>query len=147
MRGLRLSALVACVALLPPMAHARAAPGDEAGFIARFCADHGDTARHAKFVEWLMGRLALTDAQKLSFNDFEDARARSLFDTKAALCRGKPDLSSFEARLIFGQNFLEARLNALKAENPKLIAFYKSLDDRQKKIFDEIREHTRAGAR
>jgi len=147
MRGSKLSALVVCVALVSPMAHARTAPGGEAGFIERFCGDHGETARHAKFVEWLVGRLALTDAQKLSFNDFEDARAKSLFDSKAALCASKPDLSSFEARLMFGQNFLEARLNALKAENPKLIAFYKSLDDRQKKIFDEIREHARVGAR
>jgi hypothetical protein len=147
MRGLQVSILVACLALLSPMAHAQTAPGGEAGYIARFCADHGDTARHAKFVEWLVGRLALTDAQKVSFNDFEDARAKSLFDSKASLCTSTPDLSSFEARLIFGQNFLEARLNALKAENPKLIAFYKSLDDRQKKIFDEIREHARVGPR
>ena len=43
----------------------------------------------------------------------------------------------------FGQSFLEARLEALKAENPKLIAFYNSLDDKQKKTFDAIRERTR----
>ena len=52
----------------------------------------------------------------------------------------KPDLSSFEARLNFGQAFVEARLTALKAENPKLIAFYNSLDTRQKEKFDRFRE-------
>jgi hypothetical protein len=41
----------------------------------------------------------------------------------AALCASKPDLFSFKARLAFGQSFLEARLAALKAQNPKLVAF------------------------
>ncbi len=41
---------------------------------------------------------------------------------------------------MFGQSFLEARLAALKAENPKLIAFYNSLDAHQKEKFDRFRE-------
>jgi hypothetical protein len=34
---------------------------------------------------------------------------------------------------------LEARLAALKEENPKLLAFYKSLDADQKEKFDRFR--------
>ena len=34
---------------------------------------------------------------------------------------------------------LEARLAALKEENPKLLAFYKSLDAGQKEKFDDFR--------
>jgi hypothetical protein len=56
------------------------------------------------------------------------------------LCASKPDLSSFEGRLVFHQAFLEDRLEAVKAENPKLIAFYKSLDADQKAKFDRFRE-------
>jgi hypothetical protein len=42
---------------------------------------------------------------------------------------------AFPASLAFA-TFLEARLTALKAENPKLIAFYNNLDTRQKDRFD-----------
>ena len=56
------------------------------------------------------------------------------------LCATKPDLSSSEGRLGFHQAFLEDRLKAVKAENPKLVAFYKSLDAGQKSKFDKFRE-------
>jgi hypothetical protein len=69
-----------------------------------------------------------------------EARRKSIEDAKLKLCANKPDLSSFEARLNFGQTFLEPRLIALKAENPKLIAFYNSLDAKQKEKFDRFRE-------
>jgi hypothetical protein len=84
--------------------------------------------------------LDLNDAQKAAFKEFHEERRKSLETAKAALCANKPDLSTFEARLVFGQILLEARLTALKAENPKLIAFYNSLDARQKAKFDRFRE-------
>ena len=34
---------------------------------------------------------------------------------------------------------LRFRLDALKAETPKLVAFYNSLDDKQKAAFEEMR--------
>jgi len=40
---------------------------------------------------------------------------------------------------------LEARLTALEAENPKLIAFYNSLDARQKAKSDRFRERRGCG--
>jgi hypothetical protein len=82
----------------------------------------------------------LNDAQKAAFKEFHEARRKSIEESKATLCANKPDLSSFEARLVFGQTFLEARPTALKTENPKLIAFYDSLDARQKEKFDRFRE-------
>ena len=88
----------------------------------------------------LRRNLGLNDAQKAAFKEFHDARKKSLEDAKAALCTNKPDLTTFEARLVFGQTLLEGDLTALKAENPKLIAFYNSLDDRQKAKFDRFRE-------
>jgi hypothetical protein len=106
----------------------------------RLCAERGGPSHHPELADRLAEHLDLNDAQKAAFKEFHDARKKSIEDSKAALCANKPDLSSFEARLVFGQTFLEARLAALKAENPKLIAFYNSLDARQKAKFDRFRE-------
>ncbi len=92
--------------------------------------------------ERLADHLNLNDAQKAAYNEFKEARLKSLDDSRAKLCAKEPDLSSFEERLVFTQSFLEARLDALKAENPKLIAFYNSLDAKQKKKFDKFRART-----
>src|ERR1700733_7845130 len=96
----------------------------------RLCAEQGGPSHHAELADRLAEHLDLNDAQKAAFKEFHEARKKSIEDSKASLCANKPDLSSFEARLIFAQTFLEARLTALKAENPKLIAFYNSLDAR-----------------
>ena len=108
----------------------------------RLCAERGGPSHHPELADRLTKRLDLNDMQKAAFKEFHEVRRKSLEDTKATLCANKPDLSSFEARLVFGQNFLEARLAALKAENPKLIAFYNSLDARQKEKFDRFRERS-----
>jgi len=146
MRKLTMLALAAaCAVLASPAAQAQAqtaVDGNQA-FFDRLCADHGEVREHAKFSGWVESRLNLNDAQMAAFTDFQEARAKSLSDSKAKLCADKPDLTSFEARLVFNQKFAEARLDALKAENPKLIAFYNSLDEKQKKTFDEIRSHAR----
>ncbi len=144
MRKLKVSILIVALAVLAvPLANAQTAGAGNAQPFDRLCSAQDDYGKHAKFVEWLVKTLELTDAQKAIFKDFQDAREKSLADSKAKLCANRPDLSTFEARLNFGQTFLEARLEALKAENPKLIAFYNSLDDKQKKTFDAIRERTR----
>jgi hypothetical protein len=92
----------------------------------------------------MAGRLAeyleLNDAQMAAFKEFHEARRRSIEEAKATLCANNPDLSSFEARLNFSQTFVEARLTALRAENPKLVVFYNSLDARQKARFDRFRD-------
>ena len=106
----------------------------------RLCAERGGPSHHPEMADRISEYLDLNDAQKAAFKEFHEARKKSLEDSKAALCASKPDLSSFEARLAFGQSFLEARLAALKAENPKLLAFYNSLDAKQKEKFDRFRE-------
>ena len=144
MRKLKVSILIVALAVLAvPLANAQTAGAGNAQPFDRLCSAQADSGKHAKFVEWLVKTLELTDAQKAIFKEFQDAREKSLANLKAKLCANRPDLSTFEARLNFGQTFLEARLEALKAENPKLIAFYNSLDDKQKKTFDAIRERTR----
>lgn len=144
MRKLNVTVLIlASAAYAATMGQAEAAQdGSGRAPFERLCAERGGPSHHPELADRLSERLDLNDAQRASFKEFHDARRKSLEDTKATLCANKPDLSSFEARLVFGQNFLEARLNALKAENPKLIAFYNSLDTRQKEKFDRFRERS-----
>ena len=89
--------------------------------------------------ERLALHLNLTDVQKAAYQEFVDARTKAVDDAKVTLCATKPDLSTFESRLTFHQHMLEARLAALKVENPKLLAFYSSLDASQKEKFDQFR--------
>lgn len=131
---------VGALAFGPALAAERGGSG-LSGDVEKVCAPHPDRAAHeAKFSDFLAERLKLDDAQKVSFKAFQDARAKAVETATTRLCASKPDLSSFEGRLVFHQSFLEDRLEAVKAENPKLIAFYKSLDAEQKTKFDKLRE-------
>ena len=145
MRKLSIPALIVAVAAgASAVGPAQAAERDGSGPSSEFasiCAPYpGRAAHEAKFAEFLAERLKLTDAQKAAFKDFQDARSKAVETATTRLCATKPDLSTFEGRLGFHQSFLEDRLEAVKAENPKLIAFYKSLDAEQKAKFDKFRE-------
>jgi LTXXQ motif family protein len=102
--------------MIEGMCNSKAAPGD-------------DSDRLAK-------RLNLTDAQKAALKDFVDASAASFTSTKTAVCETKPDLATSPGRLAFNEKMMQAQLDGLKAIEPKLQAFYDSLDDKQKHAFD-----------
>lgn len=89
----------------------------------------------------LAERLQLTDAQKATFKDLQDTRAKVRADRRTAICASKPDLTTFEARLNFRQTMAERRIADMKTVQPKLIAFYNSLDDEQKAKFERMRRH------
>ena len=119
---------------------ARAAKaGDHGSVYDRICGAPTEHGHHHKLGERLAKHLDLTDAQKAAYKEFVDARTKAVDDQKTAICASKPDLTTFESRLTFHQTMLEARLAALKEENPKLLAFYKSLDAGQKEKFDKFR--------
>lgn len=105
----------------------------------RICSASTEHRHHHKMAERLAEYLSLTDAQKAAYKEFVDARTKAVDDAKTTLCATKPDISTFESRLTFHQDMLESRLAALKVENPKLLAFYKSLDADQKEKFDRFR--------
>jgi Spy/CpxP family protein refolding chaperone len=113
--------------------------GDHGTVYDRICATPTEHVHHHKLAERLAKHLNLTDTQKAAYKEFVDARTKAVDDQKTALCATKPDLTTFESRITFHQNMLEARLAALKEENPKLLAFYKSLDAGQKEKFDNFR--------
>ena len=141
MRKLNVSVLiVASAAFAATLGQAAAQDGPRRAPYERICAERDGPSHHPEMAGRIAEYLDLNDAQKAAFKEFHEARRKSLEDSKAALCANKPDLSSFEARLAFGQAFVEARLAALKAENPKLIAFYNSLDAKQKEKFDRFRD-------
>lgn len=102
--------------MIEGMCNSKGAPGD-------------DSDRLAK-------RLSLTDAQKATLKDFVDASAASFASTKTAVCGTKPDLTTAPGRLAFSEKMMQAQLDGMKAIEPKLQAFYDSLDDKQKKAFD-----------
>jgi len=143
MKNVKLSAPIVAVAILAANSwQAQAAQdGHHSALFQRLCAKENDASRHRKIGDRLTKHLDLNDAQKAAYNEFQEARLKSLDDAKARLCAKEPDLSSFEERLEFSQSFLEARVEAMKAENPKLIAFYNTLDDKQKRRFDNFRAH------
>lgn len=102
--------------MIEGMCNSKAAPGD-------------DSDRLAK-------RLNLTDAQKAALKGFVDASAASFTSTKTAVCDTKPDLATSPGRLAFNEKVMQAQLDGLKAIEPKLQAFYDTLDDKQKHAFD-----------
>ena len=84
----------------------------------------------------LARRLKLTDPQKGALKDLIDASASADASAKKSLCADKPDLSTTPGRMAFAKKMAETRLAGLKAVEPKLQAFYDSLDAEQKKAFD-----------
>src|ERR1700686_2008563 len=141
MKYLNVSALVIASAILavgfgPAQAEK---DGDRGSVYDRICSASTEHGHHHKMAKRLAEYLNLTDAQKAAYKEFVDARTKAVDDVKTTLCATKPDLSTFESRLTFHQNMLEARLAALKGENPKLLAFYQSLDADQKEKFDRFR--------
>jgi LTXXQ motif family protein len=84
----------------------------------------------------LARRLNLTDSQKAALKDMIGASASADASAKKSLCADKPDLSTAPGRMAFAQKMAEIRLAGLKAVEPKLQAFYDSLDAKQKKAFD-----------
>ncbi|MBB4199179.1 Spy/CpxP family protein refolding chaperone [Rhodoblastus sphagnicola] len=152
MRLVRIASIaLACGAAayaLPPAQAAWGDHGDRPGHES-FCSDEkfGDKIAeiHKEHADTLARRLKLTDAQKAAFKDAQDVRVKAMTEGRAAICAAKPAELSFDKRLEFRQARLQARLDALKAEAPKLLAFYNSLNERQKGQFDEISRHESHG--
>jgi hypothetical protein len=84
----------------------------------------------------LAKRLNLTDPQKAALKDLADASASANASAQSSLCADKPDLSTTPGRMAFAEKMAETKLAGLKAVEPKLQAFYDSLDAKQKKAFD-----------
>ena len=93
-------------------------------------------AKPAANIDRLARRLNLTDPQKEALRDLTEASSSALASTKTALCADKADLSTTPARMAFAKKIAETNLAGLKAVEPKLQAFYDSLDAKQKKAFD-----------
>jgi hypothetical protein len=154
MRVLQISTvLLACSLGALVLAPAQAETDQKSGPAARlerFCSDQGNgkfAERQAKRAERLTEKLKLTDAQKSALKDLEAVRAKNRADAKTSICANKPDLSTFAGRITFREAQAQRRLDNLKAETPKLIAFYNSLDESQKSKFEELLRRGREGAK
>ena len=105
----------------------------EARMIGAIC---NGQATPADNTDRLAKRLNLTDSQKAALKDLADASASAAASTKTSLCADKPDLSTTPGRIAFAERVAETRLAGLKTIEPKLQAFYDSLDAKQKKAFN-----------
>ena len=155
MRILKISALAfACAVGGLTLSQANAEPQPARGpqsWIDRMCSNEPKGDRMAAFMEKRVERLStilqLTDAQKATLKEMEDARAKQRADSRTALCANKPDLSTFPARLAFREQMMQRRLDGFKAMEPKILAFYNSLNDKQKAAFEQMREGMMMGMR
>src|SRR5207248_1543778 len=75
--------------------------------------------------------------QKASLKDLQDAFIKAATDAKA-VCNATPDTATVIGRLAFAEQSTEAMLNLMKAMQPKLEAFYATLDDTQKASFNQM---------
>ena len=82
----------------------------------------------------LAKRLELTDPQKVALKDLSDASASAEDLAKTSLCADKTDLSTTPGRMAFAEKMGETKLAGLKAVEPKLQAFYDSLDTRPNSV-------------
>jgi hypothetical protein len=102
----------------------------------RFCAiDQGYIS--GRIADRLADRLKLTDPQKASLTDLRDTFVKAATDAKA-VCGEKPDTSTVVGRLASTEKRAEATLGLIKAVQPKVEAFYATLDDTQKATFDRM---------
>jgi tRNA A37 N6-isopentenylltransferase MiaA len=146
MRMLKLAPLLlacsASVLSLAPALAQTAAPRGPQAHIERMCAEPNFAEklaeRQAKRAQRLDETLKLTDAQKAALKELQSAESKNRADMRAAVCAGKPDVSTLQKRLAFRESMLQRRLDGMKAVNPKLIAFYDSLDAGQKAKFDDF---------
>jgi Spy/CpxP family protein refolding chaperone len=148
----RLIAIIAAGAMslaFVPAALAQGHGPEGSGFrsVARLCATDQQWTTE-RMGERLAQRLNLTDQQKPSLKALQDAVAKAKGDAKTALCASAPDLSTLPARLAFAQKRLQARLDGMRAVQPKLEAFYATLTGEQQAELNELwRHHGMRGAR
>jgi hypothetical protein len=115
-----------------PFAH-----GGPAARFQHFCAtDVGYVS--GRVVDHLTEQLKLTDPQKASLKDLQDTFIKAAADAKA-LCNERPDLGTVVTRLAFAEKRTETMLNLMKTVQPKLEAFYASLDDTQRSTLNEMK--------
>jgi len=131
MRSAILIFLAASLAVATTPARAQSA-ALERGMVRAICSREATPAAG----ERLARRLNLTGPQKSALKDLTDAFASADASAKKSLCADKPDLSTTPGRMAFAEKMAEIRLAGLKAIEPKLQAFYDTLDARQKRAFD-----------
>ena len=90
-----------------------------------------------RIADRLTERLKLTDPQKASLKDLQDAFVKAAADAKT-VCNGTQDTATVIGRLAAAEQRTEAMLNLMKAMQPKLEAFYATLDDTQKASFNQM---------
>jgi len=99
-------------------------------------------AHKAGRLAFLKARLDLKPEQMAAWNAFEKASDDVLAKAKtrcASLPTEVKERPSFTERLTMRENFMKARLDAVEAVKPSLLALYAALTPDQKELFDRPR--------
>ena len=117
------------------MGHGPFGEGPAGGF-QHFCATDV-TYVSGRIANHLTEQLKLTDPQKASLKDLQDTFVKAAADAKA-LCNETPDTATVVGRRAFAETRTETMLSLMKTVQPKLEAFYASLDDTQRATFNQM---------
>ena len=101
-----------------------------------YCAGPAASPREGRLITLASSSLKLTDSQKTAFDAWRAARADAHAKMRSEVCAVNVDPKTLEGRLTMRTAFLKARLEAMQSEDPKLLDFYHTLDDRQRAIVD-----------
>jgi LTXXQ motif family protein len=127
------SAILIFVAILALATTPARAQGLETRMMQTICSSKATPVANT---DRLAKRLKLTDSQKAMLKDLTDTSASAAASAKKSLCADKIDLSTTPGRMALAEKMAETRLAGLKEVEPKLQAFYDSLDAKQKNAFD-----------
>jgi hypothetical protein len=127
------SAILIFVAILALATTPARAQGLETRMIKAICSSKATPVANT---DRLAKRLNLTDSQKAMLQDLTDTSASAAASAKKSLCADKIDLSTTPGRMAVAEKMAQTRLASLKEVEPKLQAFYDSLDAKQKNAFD-----------
>jgi hypothetical protein len=126
-------AILIFVAILALATTSARAQGLETRMMQTICSSKATpVANTDRLAKWLN----LTDSQKAMLKDLTDTSASAAASAKKSLCADKIDLSTTPGRMALAEKMAETRLAGLKEVEPKLQAFYDSLDAKQKNAFD-----------
>ncbi len=134
--GIGLVAAIGAGAAYADHAHNGGLFGRGGARFAHFCATDMSYVS-GRVADRLTTRLKLSDPQKASLKDLQDAFVKASADAKA-LCGETPDMGTVVGRLAFAEKRGEAMVTLMKAVQPKLEAFYSSLDDTQRATLNEM---------
>ncbi len=144
MRATTFLIVAAATVFVTGLAQAQTAPTPRASAMKAYCARTTPPTGEGRLTSMVAAALKLSDSQKVAFDAWRDARHQAQEKMRADVCSQTADPATLEGRLAMRATFLKARLAAMDTEDPKLLDFYRLLDEKQRATVDGVRREWRA---